>query len=602
MVKELNMVTCPKCKAENRPEAAFCSRCGTILFAQPAMVQAGVQPGESKLDTTIAQPRPVEQPMAPSSTKEASLPAETAPTKTLGFQAQPERTIFGNRFHYEALLSQEQHEVRYTVTETTQPENLSVQICSNPECRTIHCPVGEDPEKFCTQCGHSLEDRSLLFLLQESDLDQYSYIQHVLELHVVHPNIYPPVASFQQDINGGMRYYLVTPYTQNLPQQPEITEVLDWGIQLAGALDYLQTKGVVFSDELNLASIGLAENRAVWRSFNTVRILPMLTDREKINNLRKLCLAMYTMMTGQTSYNKDPYLPTAINNMFEKALMGEGFSSGADLIQQIDAAKESGLARLTLDYQVGRRSHPGKVRKVNEDSLLSVELSTYQQGGVLPFGIFAIADGMGGHAAGDVASSLVVNAIVEKVFDRGNIYTHLSSMNYTVWFNEIIQAANQEVFEARKKAGNDMGATLAFCLLAGANAYLTHEGDSRIYLINEESINQLTVDHSLVQHMITTGQITADEARYHPQRNVIYRSLGDKPYVEVESTLIQVFPHDRLLLCSDGLSSQIEDERIQKIVLNASSPQAACDQLVEAANATGGDDNISIVLIEIITV
>jgi len=327
------MVTCPKCKAENRPEAAFCSRCGTILFTQPAPAKPTEQPIEI---FSLAVPVPAtfyEQAAAQVATKEA-FPVPVEPTTVAIPRLQPisEGSIFADRFRYHTLLSQSEHENRYTVSESSQADNLSVRICSNPECRTIHCPVGPDPEKYCTQCGHALEDGSLLFLLQEADTDKFDYIKHVLELHLVHPNIHPPIANFQQEMSDGTRYYLATPDSGDLPTQPEISDVLDWGIQLAGALDYLQSKGIVLGDEVTSADIGLVENKAVWRNFNSVRILPMLTDREKINNLRLLGLAMYSLMTGSNTYSMDPYLPPALNDLFEKALVKEGFTSGADLI------------------------------------------------------------------------------------------------------------------------------------------------------------------------------------------------------------------------------------------------------------------------------
>ena len=597
------MVTCPKCKAENRPEAAFCSRCGTILFAQPAPSKPASQPVEIKPVEQVAPAKSAENPLTPQQVMEAiPEPVTPAPTIPKGLQIRPAGTIFGDRFRYNELLSQDEHEIRYTVTETMRPDSPSVRVCSNPECRTIHCPVGPDPEKFCTQCGHPLEERSLLFMLQETDLDGFGYIKHVFELNLVHPNIYPPVASFQQELSSGTRYYLATPYTGDLPDRAQISDVLEWGGQLAVSLDYLQSKGVVIGDEADSSCIGLVENKTVWRNFTSVRILPLLTDREKINNLRFLCLAMYSMMTGRTSYTMDPYLPSAVNELFEKALVEEGFTSGADLIQQIELVKNGGVDRLTLDYQIGRRSHLGKIRTLNEDSLFSFELSTILQGTIQPCGVFAIADGMGGHAAGDLASGLVINTIALKASAEMVALQEPTHENHADWLRETVQAANLAVYEARQKAGNDMGSTLVLCLLAGTQAYLTHQGDSRIYLVNQSSIKQLTIDHSLVQHMVSVGQISQDEARFHPQRNVIYRSLGDKPYVEVDCISQQLFPHDRLLLCSDGLTSFVDDENLQKIVMGSSSPQVACDQLVEAANSAGGEDNISVVLIEVIPV
>jgi serine/threonine protein phosphatase PrpC len=597
------MVTCPKCKAENRPEAAFCARCGTILFALPTSSKIHEQPEETRVAETLAQPVNYES-LPPMGIEEDLMPAAPAPGEVIpaGLLPRPEGSIFGDRFRYDALLTKSEHVIQYTVTETMRADVPPVRICSNPECRTIHCPVGSEVEKYCTQCGHSLEEHSLLFLLQESDNDQYSYIAHMIELNLVHPNVHPPVATFQQDAHGGIHYYLVAPYSADLPTQPEISDVLDWGVQLARSLDYLQTKGIVLGDSFNLSCIGLVENKAVWRDFSSVRIMPMLTDREKINNLRHLVLAMYSLMTGITEYSMDPYLPPALNALFEKALVAEGFTSGDELVQQIELAKSGGVSRLILDYQVGRRSHPGKMRMHNEDSLLSMELTSIQQGTIQPCGLFAIADGLGGHASGELASSIVINTIAKKAFSEIIALQNPNYENHADWLEETVQEANQSVHEARQKADNDMGSTLVLCLLIGTHAYLTHLGDSRIYLVNQGSIEQLTTDHSLVQHMVSNGQISQEEARNHPQRNVIYRSLGDKPQVKVDCITRQLFPYDHLLLCSDGLSNLLEDQKLSEIILNASSPQAACDQLIDAANSAGGEDNISALLIEIIPV
>ena len=597
------MVTCPKCKAENRPEAAFCSRCGMILFAQPSISK----PSEGNIDAV-----PMPQPPASIPTEQSTAPfaapvgapelAAPTPEVYIGLQRQPVGSLIGARFRYDSLVSQDEHENRYTVTETIQPGSPSVRMCSNPECHTIHCPVDQEPEKFCTQCGHPLDERPLIFLLQETDTDKFSYIKHVMELNLVHPNIFPPIAVFQQDLAGSTHYYLATPFSDDLPTQPEISEVLRWGTQLAEALDYLQSKGVVLGDKIDSSCIGIFENKAVWRNFTSIRILPMLTDREKINNMRSLVMVLYSLITGKIEYSQEPYLPAELNYLFEKVLVGEGVTSGAELIRQIELAKKGGVERLVLDFQVGRRSHHGKVRTLNEDSLLSIEHRTIQLGTIHPCGLFAIADGMGGHAAGDLASRLVINTIAQKALSGIVALQKPEFENYSNWLKDTVQRSNQVVYEARQKAGNDMGSTLVLCLLIDSQVYLTHQGDSRVYLVNQDSIQQLTTDHSLVQHMVSTGQISEDEARFHPQRNVIYRSLGDKTIAEVDCISQQLFPHDRLLLCSDGLTNLLNDTQLHQIVMQASSPQAACDRLIEAANSAGGEDNISVILIEVITV
>jgi protein phosphatase len=208
---------------------------------------------------------------------------------------------------------------------------------------------------------------------------------------------------------------------------------------------------------------------------------------------------------------------------------------------------------------------------------------------------------MGGHDTGELASSLSIQAVIHKAFTELATLQNLTAEEYTSWLMQTVQAANMEVFKARQNVGNDMGSTLVCVLLLGYHAYVAHIGDSRVYLLREGSIQQLTIDHSLVQHLVNIGQINAEDVRNHPQRNVIYRSLGDKQQVEVDIYSQNLLPEDRLLLCSDGLTGMLEDQVIQKIIQEAGSPQAACDQLVEAANQAGGSDNISAIVVEVIT-
>jgi serine/threonine protein phosphatase PrpC len=582
--KEQIMVICPKCKAENRPEAAFCVRCGTILFSRPS---------QEKID---------ELPTPFSLAQQSTQTATSEPIAILsGFTKRPEGSMFGDRFQYDSLVIQEEHEIQYTIKEVNQPTIAPVQVCSNPSCRTIHCPIGVDVEKFCTQCGQPLETQSPTLLLKEADIDKFASMTPMIDLHLVHPNIHPPVAIFQQNLLGATRYCLVTPLSKDLPNQPSMTEVLDWGGQLSQALDYMQAKGVVLGEELDQTSIGLADGKVVWRNFASTRILPILTDRDKINNVRQLALAMYFWMTGKTTYSLDPYLPVELNELFQKALVGEGFTSGAEFEKQINQAKSTEPRRLNLDFQVGRRSHPGRVRTNNEDSLLSIEVSRMNEGVIQPISLVAVADGMGGHASGEQASSLVIDAIAQIGAYELVKLQNPSYDEFGEWIKRATQAANQAVYEARQNAGNDMGSTLVLGLIVGSQAYLGHSGDSRIYLVNRESIKQLSTDHSLVQHLVSIGKITQDEARVHPQRNIIYRSLGEKPEVEADYFNQQLFPDDRLLFCSDGLSSLVDDQKIQKIILDASSAQAACDLLIDEANAAGGEDNISVLLIEVLS-
>ena len=187
------MVICPKCKAENRPEAAFCARCGTILFSLPAPTKPAEQLATSK---SPDQPEPSISPekLTPMTSMDQSVFIQS-------FTKRPEGSVFGDRFQYDTLIYQDEHEIHYIVTEIPKPNSPSVRICSNPDCRTIHCPVGIESEKFCTQCGHALESRSPLFLLYEADTDKYPIVQPMIDLHMVHPNIHPPISKLQQDMS-----------------------------------------------------------------------------------------------------------------------------------------------------------------------------------------------------------------------------------------------------------------------------------------------------------------------------------------------------------------------------------------------------------------
>src|SRR4030066_1809245 len=286
------MVICPKCSAENRPEAAFCAQCGTILFTQPAPVNPLQQPAPVK---PIEQPVPsqlTDQPVPKNPTEEANQGSSKAPaTQIAGFVSRSEGAIFGNRFRYDSLVNQGEHDILYTVTEVSDPQIPPVRICSNPDCRTIHCPISLETEKFCTVCGQPLDERSPIFMLQEADINKFEPIMPIIDLHLVHPNVHPPVSIFKQETPAGFRYCLVTPYSQDLPSQPDVSDALDWGRQLAQALEYLQTNGIVLGEEVDQSNIGMSEGKVVWRNFGLTRISPMLTDREKINNVRLLALA-----------------------------------------------------------------------------------------------------------------------------------------------------------------------------------------------------------------------------------------------------------------------------------------------------------------------
>jgi len=242
-------------------------------------------------------------------------------------------------------------------------------------------------------------------------------------------------------------------------------------------------------------------------------------------------------------------------------------------------------------------SDVGRKRKGNEDSLF---VNPEQH-------LFVVADGMGGHAAGEVASKVAVDAINEFVCLTGGdeeiTWPFGLDENISYDGNRLktaIRYANRKVLEATKERSEyeGMATTVAAVLVDGEGANLGHVGDSRVYLVRDGKITQLTSDHSWVNEQIQSGVISPDQARTHPLRNVVTRALGGKPDLQVDMQLHKIKSGDILLLCSDGLTTMIADDEIARVVADAGGEvEKAAQALVASANAKGGEDNITVLLL-----
>ena len=228
----------------------------------------------------------------------------------------------------------------------------------------------------------------------------------------------------------------------------------------------------------------------------------------------------------------------------------------------------------------GARSDVGLVREHNEDSFL------------LRTPLFAVCDGMGGHAAGEVASSIAVKVIGEEAPNTAD----------DVLLGAAIEAANQAVIEAPQKGIGKpgMGSTASAIFIEGNQMAVAHVGDSRIYLLHHGTLVRITHDHSYVEELVDSGQITADEARNHPSRSVVTRALGSDPEMYADHFTLEVSDGDRIILCSDGLSSMILDDEIESIAVSNITPQNAADSLVSGALNAAGADNITVIVVDIL--
>jgi protein phosphatase len=208
--------------------------------------------------------------------------------------------------------------------------------------------------------------------------------------------------------------------------------------------------------------------------------------------------------------------------------------------------------------------------------------------------LFAVADGMGGHKGGDVASSLAL-----QIIDAAAAAPEQEDLERLV---EQIKEANHRVME-RGETDKDlrgMGTTVTALLTADGKAHVVHVGDSRAYRLRDGAFQQLTEDHTLVQRMVREGKLTEEEAAHHPQRSVLTRALGVDVDIPIDQLTLDVQEGDRVLLCTDGLTSMVGRERIQEILEGEAEPQAACERLIDAANRAGGDDNITVIVIDFV--
>jgi serine/threonine protein phosphatase PrpC len=256
-----------------------------------------------------------------------------------------------------------------------------------------------------------------------------------------------------------------------------------------------------------------------------------------------------------------------------------------------------------LGFEVITNTNAGlkRMHKPNEDSIFAVHgvrdvLGTLQQ-----VGLFIVADGMGGHADGKVASTLAIQTIINHVLPK--LMRHEEPLdNPAQLLAQGVQNANNAVHLHNMESHADMGTTVTSTMLIGTTAYVANVGDSRTYLYRyPNGLNKVTHDHSVVASLVDAGIIKEEDIYTHTKRNQIYRSLGEKPYVEVDTFIEPLQPNDKLLLCSDGMWEMVRDPNIRRILEEpVSNPQELGNRLIQAALDGGGEDNVSVIVVNVL--
>jgi len=316
------------------------------------------------------------------------------------------------------------------------------------------------------------------------------------------------------------------------------------------------------------------------------------------------------------NYLMHEYSATASNNNDAHVLQGTIANTFVEqgktyVIEQQHAAQlafPNGVHLLAAgDSDAGnvRRSEP------NEDSTLVLQLQRVHESLAAPVGVFIIADGMGGHDNGQGASRMTINIISDKLVRElllppleaeksGGLTASVTPMEEDRLVGVLkgaVEESNNVLVQTNQHDKTDMGSTITGFMIVGDSAFIINVGDSRTYMLREGTLYQLTNDHSLVAQLLAGGLIEPDDVYTHPQRSQIFRSLGDKMNVQVDDFKQQLLPGDILVSCSDGLWEMVRNPQITDILTNAHDPQTACTQLIEAANANGGEDNVSAVVV-----
>lgn len=236
------------------------------------------------------------------------------------------------------------------------------------------------------------------------------------------------------------------------------------------------------------------------------------------------------------------------------------------------------------------RTDVGRIRTVNEDRAVVQRLAS-------GYSLAIVADGMGGHQAGDVASQMAIEIIGQELEKIPALIPLEECRQRLV---SAVRTANEQIYQVsvEQEQYKGMGTTVVAALAADKDMLIAHIGDSRAYKLNGETLIQLTADHSLVNELVKSGQITPEEASYHPRRNVLLRALGTEPEIETDVTHVELVPGDVFVLCSDGLSNLIESATIASILHHHENLETAAEQLIRSALQAGGDDNITVVLMQ----
>lgn len=585
---------CPACAFQNADTSRFCRQCGTPLLVPPAEPDpAARERGAAQLsaeDAALQEELVTQSPDLPEPSDAPSAAPLTAGTNVAG----------------------------YTIIEAREGEPRTYRAQAPADvCAQCGTPATAPDARFCEECGAELLPRDVLLVEQP---DTGSGPARLIEL----PDepikaLLPPINAVEHD---GKRYLVVeevVPGWQSLaellaargeaPNQPAALDEADAipiALQLARLIQFLHRHHLALGD-LSLAQLLIGpQGRLRLRDANAIA---PLTDAARQADLMQLYHTLEDLTrTPRETRKLDPTAlegsdgqPRSLQDVLARARTG-GITDADAWVSALESLEERQRAVVSLVTRVGAWSDVGRVRDLNEDAFLTIDYNLSMAGRPINAGLYVVADGMGGHEGGEIASSLAVQsmahviggALMELIADSAAGLNEAQLHDLAL---QAVERANSAVFEEGRRRANDMGTTLTFALVVGDHCVVGNVGDSRTYLIRDGKIERVSKDHSLVQRLVDMGQITPEEIYTHPHRNAIMRSLGERPQVQADLFPLRLRPGDIIFCCSDGQWEMVRDPRMLEIIASAADPQQAARQLVDEANANGGEDNIASVIV-----
>jgi len=583
------------------------------LFGKSAPQQAA-RPNTQILSTPIADGKqPQQEPTLPTRLT-AGRPMPTAPISSLNApQPEPLQPLApGATLNY-TTTTPHQHYLITSVARLTYTTYYNALDLVCRQCQTNHLAAPADG--LCPQCRAPL----MPVLIHEHPIPEPPAItSHIPEVLALSQNI-PEVLKHRAILHYARNVFTVVEHPGRWGvivrgrQQRSLDQGLAAAMQIGRVIARLHALNFTFAGkgpalrealisrggtaDLYLADLGMC---------NLLATNATDSHKQRSWDIAFVGELLFYLMTGkEAALNQLNPLPPTLIPIVQRAMQGE-YASMMALLTDLERTPATALPDRPLKPMHGQLSDPGRQHAVNEDTLVTFTFDKEQDRKTVPIGFYLVADGMGGHDAGNVASRTVYEVVTSTILNMQvlpDIQKSTRKLGNDVpgeLLKHAIQEANAKLSRQAQARGSDMGSTVTAALLIGNLATIANVGDSRTYWLRGGRMEQITQDHSLVARLVDAQVIKPEEVRQHPQRNQIYRSLGQKSDVVVDTFTITLERGDRLLLCCDGLWEMVEDGDIQRLVEQARTPQEACDALVAAANRAGGKDNISVIVVEMV--